>query len=180
MKSVTKYLVAALLLIAIAIGVVKLSKKPQWITPTELNLTIKTKVLAKVKDIPISTKDNKADTLHLLANPSHLLVVKVPKGSHPVALEVGSTKLPLRKIAPNTYQTPPVHIEGKRVEAKLIFPPKTIYKLPQKALHFKNEKAYVIAKEGNRTKQLPVTILKKSASYSLVIGNLQGVKVQLP
>ena len=169
-----------LLLIAIAIGVVKLSKKPRWITPQELNLTIKTKVLAKVKDIPISTKDSKEDTLHLLTKSSRLLIVKVPKGSHPVALEVGSTELPLRKIAPQTYATPPVQVVGKRVRAKLLFAPRPVYKLPLKVLHFDNKKAYVIAKEGNMTKRLFVTILKKSATYYLVAGKLHNKKVALP
>ncbi len=180
MKDLTKYLIALLVLIAIATGVVKLNKKPHWITPQELNLTIKTKVLAKVQNIPNPLKDSKTDTLHLLAKPSRLLVVKVPQGSHPIALELNGTKLPLIQSTPTTYYSTPINIKKDRVEAKLLFAPRTIYKLPAQAIHFDNKKAYVIAKEGNSTKKRFVTILKKSPTYYLVAGKLKGVRVRLP
>ncbi len=180
MKDLTKYLLPLLVLIAIAIGVLKLNKKPRWITPTEINLTIKTKVLAKVQNIPIPTKDSKADALHLLPKLSRILVVKVPQGSHPIALEFNGTTLPLIQSTSTIYQSKPVNIKKDLVEAKLVFAPRTIYKLPAQAIHFDDKKTYVIAKEGNGTKKLFVTILKKSPTYYLVAGKLKGVKVRLP
>ncbi len=180
MKSITKYLVAALLLVAIAIGVVKLNKKPQWITPTELNLTIKRDVLAKIEELPKPNEDSKKDSLHLLAKPSRVVMVKVPKGSHPIALQVKNLRLPLTKVSPTTYRSEPIAIEGKEVEAKLIFPPKRIYKLPLKALRFENEKAYVVVKEKNGTKKVPVTIIKKNATSCFITGQLRGKEVRLP
>ena len=184
MKDLTKYLIALLVLIAIATGVLKLNKKPRWITPTEINLTIKTKVLAKVQNIPIPTKDSKADALHLLPKLSRILVVKVPQGSHPIALEFNGTTLPLIQSTSTIYQSKPVNIKKDLVEAKLVFAPRTIYKLPAQAIHFDNKKTnkktYVFAKEGNGTKKLFITILKKSPTYYLVAGKLKGVKVRLP
>ena len=180
MKSITKYLLSVLLLVAIAIGVIKLSKKPRWIMPQELNLTKQTQVLAKVKELPTQSIDSKKDLLHLLAKPSRVLIVKVPKDAHPVALQVAKRKVVLKRIAPDTYQSEPIDVEGKEVKATLIFPPRLVYKLPPKALHFDKASPYVIAKEGNSTKKEPILILKKSATYYLVAGKLHKKKVALP
>ncbi len=179
MKDLTKYLLPLLVLIAIATGVLKLNKKPRWITPTELNFTLKTPVFVKVQPIYHPIQDSDKDTLRLFAKPASVLIVKVPKNSHPIALEINGTRVDLTKTAPTIYKSEPVDIKGTMVKAKLIFAPRPIYKLPLQALHFQGEKAYITI-QNNGTKELPVKIVKRTNTHYFVIGKLQGVKVKVP
>ncbi len=169
-----KYLVASLIFLAIAFGIVKL-KKPHTVTPQELNLTVKKEVLAKIVHLPLDTRK---DTLSLF--PKTYLKVQVSSDLHPIALQIGSKQLPLQKIRPGEYRTRPVHIEGKRIEAFLLFAPKKVYKIPKKAIFSDGNESYVFTLDQGKKRPLAIQILKTTKNDAIVHADLANKKVVVP